>query len=374
MILSLGADRAVVAEKEAQISELEAQIAVLEESISVLRASKKPAEDRLNSHKYPVLTLPNEIVSEIFQHYLPTYPEPPEFFEGLSPTTLTQICRQWREIAFSTPALWRAIDLRPINASLEAANKLAPLWLERSGHLPLSIYGTDAKGLFPAFSASIPHCARWEHLHLSLDNPSNLKALDVATPLLRTLTLYINHKTVSAPHQFQYAPLLRSVVLEDCHSPSVILPWSQLTSLALMCMYTREFPPILRQTSNLVHCTLLMRGGDPLGNGPDYDDITLSRLETLVFESDNDTDVVFFKHLVTPALVCLELAESFLSLDGFGAAIAPHGGVVGSLEAFISKSGCQLRELKITKATVSQEIYRHAFPSISVINCTIASW
>ncbi|KAK7014329.1 F-box domain-containing protein [Favolaschia claudopus] len=341
---------------------LEADRAI--ESISVLRAAKKPAEDRLHSHKYPVLTLPNEITSEIFQHYLPTYPEPPEFFEDPSPTTLTQICRQWRELALATPALWRAMDLRQISSS-----ELAHLWLERSGCLPLSIRGTDAKGLFHTFSASIPHCARWEYLHLALDTSSNLKAIDAAMPLLRTLSLVINRRgrSASSPHRFQDVPLLRSVVL-DCHSPTadVVLPWSQLTSLALRCNYSREIPSILRQMSNLVHCTLSM--WDRYGNGPDSD-LPLLRLETLVFKDDNETDVAVFKHLVTPALVCLELRESFLCFKGFGAAIAPHGGVVESLGAFISKSGCQLRELRITKASVPQEIYRSAFPSISTINC-----
>ncbi|KAK6977987.1 F-box domain-containing protein [Favolaschia claudopus] len=357
MLLSLEADRAIVAEKDAQISELEAQIAVLKESISVLRAAKKLAEDRLNSHKYPVLTLPNEIISEIFQHHVPTYPEPPEFFEDSSPTKLTQICRRWREIALATPALWCAMDLRQISS--EAGNEMPPLWLERSGCLPLSIHGTDAEGLFPAFSACIPHCARWEHLDLALDHPSNLKAITAAMPLLRTLSLFISLERLSPPHQFQHAPLLHSVVL-DCQTPCVILPWSQLTSLTLRCMFAREIPPILRQTSNLVHCTLLVWGEDFFGSGPDYD-ITLSCLKTLVFEPDTDISVVLFQHLVTPALVCLELPEPFL-------VIASPGRVVESLEAFISKSGCRLRELQITHASVSQEIYRSAFPSISVIN------
>ncbi|KAK6977998.1 hypothetical protein R3P38DRAFT_3294610 [Favolaschia claudopus] len=366
MLASLESDRTFVADKAAQILELENQIAVLERSIDALRVAQKPAQDRLDSYKYPVLTLPNEIISEIFQHHVPTYPEPPDFFEDSSPTKLTQICRKWRQIALATPALWRAFNLRCISS--EAASELPPLWLERSGFLPLSIHGTDADDLFPAFSASIPHCARWEHLDLALNHPSNLKAITAAMPLLRTLSLFINLERLSPPHPFQYAPLLHSVVF-NCQTPCVILPWSQLTSLTLRCMYAEEIPPILRQTSNLVHCTLLVWGEDFFGSGPDYD-ITLSCLKTLIFEpSVIDTSVVLFQHLVTPALVCLELRESFLFSEGLGAAIAPHGGVVGSLEAFISKSGCQLCELRITKASVPQEIYRSAFPSIPVINC-----
>ncbi|KAJ7641164.1 hypothetical protein FB45DRAFT_712335, partial [Roridomyces roridus] len=57
----------------------------------------------------PVLTLPNEITSEIFVHFLPPYPVCPPMTGLDSPTSLTHICRQWREIALATPKLWRAI-------------------------------------------------------------------------------------------------------------------------------------------------------------------------------------------------------------------------------------------------------------------------
>ncbi|KAJ6504124.1 hypothetical protein C8R47DRAFT_177927 [Mycena vitilis] len=63
-------------------------------------------------------TLPNEITSEIFLHFLPVYPRCPPLTGNLSPTCLTHICRRWREIALTTPALWRAmpfcIDAEPI--------------------------------------------------------------------------------------------------------------------------------------------------------------------------------------------------------------------------------------------------------------------
>ncbi|KAK6985206.1 hypothetical protein R3P38DRAFT_2574952, partial [Favolaschia claudopus] len=69
-------------------------------------------QKRLNAYIYPVLILPTEIVFEIFVHFLPPYPHPPPLAGFNSPTSLAQICRQWRDIAFATPGLWRAIDLR----------------------------------------------------------------------------------------------------------------------------------------------------------------------------------------------------------------------------------------------------------------------
>ncbi|KAJ7648651.1 hypothetical protein DFH06DRAFT_916910, partial [Mycena polygramma] len=96
-----------------------------------------------------VLTLPNEIVSEIFFHFLPVYPLCPPFVGIRSPTILTHICRHWREIALSAPILWRAMPFfGRKNAShnrlgsgptLARELQLSDLWLRRSRALPVSI-------------------------------------------------------------------------------------------------------------------------------------------------------------------------------------------------------------------------------------------
>ncbi|KAJ7817961.1 hypothetical protein B0H13DRAFT_2456420 [Mycena leptocephala] len=104
MLPGLEADRARVADLEAQISHLV-------HSLFAWRKEKMLAQKRLDSYKYPVLTLPNEIVSEIFIHFLPAYPEYPPLTGLLSPTLLTHICRKWQEIVLGTPALWSAISV-----------------------------------------------------------------------------------------------------------------------------------------------------------------------------------------------------------------------------------------------------------------------
>ncbi|KAJ7899655.1 hypothetical protein B0H13DRAFT_1528413, partial [Mycena leptocephala] len=89
-----------------RVANIEAQSWHLERSLSALREEKILAQEQHDSYKYPVLTLPKETVSEIFMHVLPAYPSFPPLTGFLSPTLLTHICRTWREIALSIPALW----------------------------------------------------------------------------------------------------------------------------------------------------------------------------------------------------------------------------------------------------------------------------
>ncbi|KAJ7471095.1 hypothetical protein FB451DRAFT_1473188 [Mycena latifolia] len=58
----------------AHIADIAAQILTLKPSLRVLRAEQQRTQERLDSYTYPVLTLPNEIVLEIFIHFVPGYP------------------------------------------------------------------------------------------------------------------------------------------------------------------------------------------------------------------------------------------------------------------------------------------------------------
>ncbi|KAJ6452729.1 hypothetical protein C8R47DRAFT_1061570 [Mycena vitilis] len=105
-------ERAALAADRERITALNAHILELEASIKSLKAERKTVQARLDAYRYPVSTLPNEIMSEIFIHFLPVYPKCPPQTGRLSPYLLCQICRKWRNIAFATPALWRAISIK----------------------------------------------------------------------------------------------------------------------------------------------------------------------------------------------------------------------------------------------------------------------
>ncbi|KAJ7322833.1 hypothetical protein DFH08DRAFT_941591 [Mycena albidolilacea] len=82
---SRATDRAYIADTDSQILSLD------EQPIQVLEFEKLRAQKQLNLYAYPVLTLPNEIVSEIFIQFLPVYPSPPPMSGPLSPTFLSHI-------------------------------------------------------------------------------------------------------------------------------------------------------------------------------------------------------------------------------------------------------------------------------------------
>ncbi|KAK7052179.1 F-box domain-containing protein [Favolaschia claudopus] len=367
MLEALELDRAALAKIDAQVRILKivAQISPLPDSITELIATGEAAQQRLDSYKYPVLTLPNEIVAEIFLHFLPPYPDV-DVFGKSTPTRLTHICRQWRDVALSTPALWRAI--RPCRARAmfslgwDEVFSLTTAFLERSGSLPLSVHASDAYKPSPFVPSIILHRDRWEHITFCLEAPTLSNALDGPMPLLRTMWLRpqggSSRQPIAVPSD--NVPLLRSVTLDDRGARIVRLPWSQLTSLKLSDHVSlTPCVSILRQTTCLTNLALCLSdtwydGDDPRDT---YPDLILPHLENLAFEPRSDMHQGFFQSLVAPALLWLELPEMF-----FGVSRSDRI-QVGLLNSFILKSGCKLDGIRITEASFP-EIYRDALPSV----------
>ncbi|KAJ7834300.1 hypothetical protein B0H13DRAFT_223460 [Mycena leptocephala] len=350
MVPGLEADCARVADLEAQILHPSP-----ERSISALRKEKILAQERLDSYKYPVLELPNEIVSDIFMHFLPTYPSCPPLIGLRSPTVLTHVCRRWREIALSTPALWSAIRASYFERiPLKQKAHIFDLWLKRSRFCPLSL--RLETGLAEILAAVVPHRARWECLELKRLSPSYLPIIEGPIPLLRHLSLGLSEYPATNVLAFRDAPLLRTVVLSPDAASSVILPWAQLTSLTLCGFYPRECVPVLQKTFNLVCCQLSMKFCFDSDNDQPQPDIVLPYLESLRIGQYGASPVTdFLETFIVPALRSLKIPEEFL-----------RPSPIDSLTGFISKSGCKLEEVHIGSdlRSLRQDSYRQAFPSI----------
>ncbi|KAJ6464446.1 hypothetical protein C8R45DRAFT_1024052 [Mycena sanguinolenta] len=351
MLSALEADRVRVAALTAQILDLETWI-------SALQLEREEAQLRLDSYKYPVLTLATEILTEIFLHIPPPYPAVPGMptASSRSLASLACACRQWRGIALSLPSLWRAINFSDLPFEHRIHN--AKLWLQRSRSCPLSIEfdAGDTGNTASVFKvlASGTHRARCEHLKLVLF-PRDLPLMEGGSiPLLRHLDLELHkgsHGPTNRPALLSEAPLLRSAVLNREAATWIILPWTQLTSLVLNGVILRDCFTILERTPSLTHCELHV-GSHAMDDRVRV--ISLPCLESLVLRGLAHPFMPYLKSLLTPALCHLTIIEPFLGPQPFD-----------SLADFISKSATKLQEVRIIgKKRHSRNLYRKAFPSV----------
>ncbi|KAJ7914447.1 hypothetical protein B0H13DRAFT_439052, partial [Mycena leptocephala] len=279
-----------------RITDVETHIQAIEPErrILSLQAEKYPSQDRPHGYIYPVLTLPAEIVSEIFVRFIPVYPLRPPITGLLSPIILGQICRTWREIALSTPELWCRIgvSLPESNVALRLAQKLRTnAWLTRSGSCLLSIelQSDLVQELEPFIWTIAAHRGRWEHLKLRLPSMRHLLAIDGPLLSLRSLTLGLPSwswaaHSVDGPAAFLTAPFLRRVALQEYFTVyNSILPWSQLTVLIVDAIMVYDCLIIFDRAVNLVYCRLTVESNSIKPSTAPI--ASLPRLETLVLRT-----------------------------------------------------------------------------------------
>ncbi|KAJ7648659.1 hypothetical protein DFH06DRAFT_1476158 [Mycena polygramma] len=334
----------------ARVAELAAEIPMLERSLSALRDEKMRVQARLDAVKYPVLTLPNEIVSEIFFHFLPVYPLYPPFVGILSPTTLTHICRRWREIALATPILWSIMffsgrklpeHVGPrCEPALVRELRISDIWMRRSLPRPLSIAIDDR--CWPkseVFKVIVPHRARWEHLTIHT-GPFQLPQIVGPMPMLRHLDLSVDDPIpLITLVKILDVLQLRTAVLSGFGIANLALPYAQLTSLTLNRVDQDVYRPILRQTSHLrrLELNFVFRRDEDSYNP--RQELILPCLETLImneptsYRSARRIPDLF----VVPALHTLQIPEFFLRPNP-----------VDTLRAFISTASCTLQSVRIT--------------------------
>ncbi|KAJ7439492.1 hypothetical protein FB451DRAFT_1301949 [Mycena latifolia] len=344
------------AASRARIAEIESHMLELEHSLGLLQ-EKELLQARLDAYTYPVLTLPNEIVSEIFVHFLPVYPSRPPLIGRRSPSHLGQICRKWREIALGTPALWRAVRLclhkrRCLGQHLQ----LLETFLQRSGSYRLSIEllnknttDWDAAKMDPFLHAIIPHSARWEHLNLDMPNYL-LPSITGPFPSLRSLRIVDTGLGLQDDDEplaltFHTAPFLGRVHLRVYYDfYYAMFPWSQLSVLTLEWILERQFAEILS------------RAGQPRFLPVRVNIITLPCLETFIISEVHGSPGVgrrYLDRLTLPALRRLQVTERLLKPDP-----------IATVVSLVLRWGCNLEELRVDHSTSPGAWYQDALPSV----------
>ncbi|KAJ6562480.1 hypothetical protein B0H19DRAFT_1288330 [Mycena capillaripes] len=176
----------------ARIPDIDAEIPLLglEPSLSRLGIEKMLAK-RLD-YKYPVLTLPNEVVSEIFTLPTDISPLPTTYWASLPEFFDTHLSRMAGNSTSHPRALesysiiWRCHPLQMTNPLVSVPATTSPklgcrgrlalrlkiytagIWLTRSRSAHFPSIGEHGVHTPEIFTAVMSHCDRWEYLKFSL--------------------------------------------------------------------------------------------------------------------------------------------------------------------------------------------------------------
>jgi hypothetical protein len=287
----------------------------------------------------PILTIPNEITMKIFTHCLPDSISPPNI--DVAPLLLGRVCRNWRIIAHDTPELWKSLEIVGSRTPVDSIEK----WLSRAKNLPLSLKLNSVHSVVDG-SRFIDVLGRraqtWGNVELGLSfRGFSMFESALQLPMLQRLSLDTHANApseIGAVFTSWNAPALRHLTLGYGINPvDMKLPWVQLTSLELDSefMGPDDFLNILRRTPNIVDCVVEIY--------VDTEVYHLAEVALCMFLTSLrlSTDIVGVMDILgnfsAPALQVLD----------FKGVHVAHGVCFSALRSFLSKSGCQLREMVI---------------------------
>ncbi|KAJ7137273.1 hypothetical protein C8R46DRAFT_1138034 [Mycena filopes] len=217
---------------------------------------------------YPVLTLPVELILEIFCWTLvPPWAET-EITPLERPLRLGQICRLWRDVALSTPSLYSTLDI-PLRRQIPQSylSRIQTV-VSRTAALPLTISltaqyrvagGSEAvrlRAMADLLNILAPHSRAWADISFKTppDPLNTLSPIHHQLPQLRSLALLLEFMPADGLFgtMFNDAPRLRKLHLSNFGSQKSALPWAQLTSLHLDTFRLDKFAEMLAWTPNVV--------------------------------------------------------------------------------------------------------------------------
>ncbi|KAF7321058.1 F-box domain-containing protein [Mycena chlorophos] len=359
------------------LAQVDTEIIQWKARLAQLEARREGILDSLDTIVYPVLSLPVEITAEIFRHYVErAWIGGPSNTQG--PVVLAAVCRTWREIALSLPALWSNIWLDGMENDPDEERKqmerLFALHLARTGQHPLKL---DANTM--SFDESFAQrligvSARWEELSLQILSPDVFPQDILHLPALRDLCVTCDSDEFldndSEPIiAFSDAPALRKLQLSDVLVEMIVLPWAQLTELVLKDLFPHHCVEILAHTTSLRDLTLEQTRTP---HDPAAPVITSSTVTMLKIRGYMASELAVVDFLTLPALEELQVA------------VPDSPERYDRLSDFVRRSRCELKSLSITHidedlhATLEDAGGLPRFlsdtPSVTTLNITRMGW
>lgn len=266
----------------------------------------------------PVMSLPPEILSEIFKLIVHTplcIDEEPDRV-----LRIAAVCRKWRYTALATRNLWALFD-----TSRTQAQQVA--WLARSSPGPIDVLVKGQDWVAAPLPVTLCHEAfRWRSIML-LDVKSTVDYLDTLMKLpnlrnLQTINLalpgwyYPTDEVERDARDFQSTlPRLKSISIGYIAISNMSTIAENLTNLSLsnVAYPSVEWWKLLRSCQNLD--ILKLDNNEVLSSGSDRPDsalenIVLPRLQDLTISSDLDgLGDMIFDHVSAPALHSLDVCH-----------------------------------------------------------------
>ncbi|KAJ3508966.1 hypothetical protein NLJ89_g5469 [Agrocybe chaxingu] len=211
--------------------------------------------------------IPPDVLLEIFSHTIADG-DPNDIW------AVVEVCRRWREVAFSTPTLWSTFPIHKGTSAASILSRLSrSLRLSHSSPFKLSIsYGVPYP-ICPLQGVASPHLKRVTHLTVgNFPRPNKSTFFAPSNPRLVQWTalrsLNLQFADTESPEAsritvFQHAPLLQDVDLDLTDRwrilfgiGNILLPWSQLRKFSASNVTLDGVFTVLRAASVLDECYL----------------------------------------------------------------------------------------------------------------------
>ncbi|KAF7357548.1 hypothetical protein MSAN_01351100 [Mycena sanguinolenta] len=261
----------------------------------------------------PIRTLPIELLVEIFRFAINDETHVKDAYR------ISQICADWRKVAHATLRLWTRpirVDLgsRRIHGKEQFYAYGLGAWLARSAPLPLPVsLQLDLPTADPRILGQVIRIApRIRSLNCSDYFPFSLisRLARCRLDCLEELELGLTDVDIPQPPALTTVPRLRksSITIQSAE-PHVLVPWAQLTDLALDSDSPSIILDILSQCPTLTHASICTSGwpgyiAAPMKQPP----LPFSHLHTLSLDFGYSEHVMpCLGSLSTPALEALHL-------------------------------------------------------------------
>ncbi|KDR73016.1 hypothetical protein GALMADRAFT_281210 [Galerina marginata CBS 339.88] len=322
---------------EAEMTQIEAMMESLAQRRTMLRR-------RINALS-PTSQLPQEILTEIFRLASHSSEDGPR---STTPLFFGGICKEWRDIAWSTPLLWNSVSLHVSRRTHGSQVHLLRDWLLRANSSPLYIKLTtddEHESIFCSLRAImdvlVARSAFWYSLDCLLPPQCHEVLKSNQFPMLTSVSIRPPKGTISTfsepPNMFLSAPKLLNVDLSGYNFPAMVLPWEQLQRFKTQFLTVGECLKVLRRSPNLKECHLESVYSPDLLSSPTMNPLH-SELEYLEVTLIKGAAISLLDSITLPSLCDLHIVYS-----------GPGGFLLSAISSLVLRSSCNLQRLHIEK-------------------------